>query len=386
MVAGANADPRTVEDLGHVMGVDARQVERHDAASEFRGRAVQLDSGDLARQNLQRVCRQLSFVGADGLHAQAHQIFRGRTHPDLSRDVGRAGFELVGDLVPCRTAQVHLADHVAAGHERRHRLEQTAAGPERSGAGWAEHLVAGEDVEVGSQLLHVDRHMRHGLRAVDEDQRAGGMGHLDHLADRVDRSEHVRDVGEGDELGPQVEEDFVDLELQEPVVGDGDELQVAVLLLDHELPGDQVGVVLHLGQYDRVAPADVVAAPRVGHEVDRFGCVSDEDDFSRLWGVDQARAAGAGRLVGAGRPLREFVDATVDVRAVFAVVAVDGLDHGQGLETRRGRVQIDERLAEAIGRRQDRKVGPDAVWIEASRLGLILRLRGCEIGHSIVPP
>ena len=193
-------------------------------------------------------------------------------------------------------------------------------------------------------------------------------------------------MSEGDELGPQVEQDFVDLELQQPVVGDGDELQVAVLLLGHELPGHQVGVVLHFGQHDRVASADVVATPRIGHEVDRFGRVSDKDDLGRLWGVDQARSRGACRLVGAGRPLSELVDAAVDVRAVFAVVAVDGLDHGQGLEARRGRVEVNERLAEAVGRGQDREVGPDAVRIETGGLGLILRLCGCEVGHLIGPP
>ena len=46
----------------------------------------------------------------------------------------------------------------------------------------AEHLVPGEDVEVGAQLLDVDRQVRHRLGAVDQDQRAGRVGHLDHLA------------------------------------------------------------------------------------------------------------------------------------------------------------------------------------------------------------
>ena len=69
--------------------------------------------------------------------------------------------------------RLHGADHLAAAHEGRHRLEQLPARPERTGAGGPEHLVARERVEVGADRLHVDRHVRHGLGAVDEDERAG---------------------------------------------------------------------------------------------------------------------------------------------------------------------------------------------------------------------
>ena len=105
-----------------------------------------------------------------------------------------------------------LADHLAAGEERRHRLEQLAPGPERAGAHRGQHLVAAERVEVGAELLDVDRHVRHGLGAVDEDEGAGGVGHLDHLADRVDRPQRVRDVGERDELRAEPQEDLEDVE------------------------------------------------------------------------------------------------------------------------------------------------------------------------------
>ena len=140
------------------------------------------------------------------------------------------------------------------------------------------------------------------------------MGHLDHVANRVDRAQHVRSVGERDERGPKVQQDLVHLELQEPVVADRNELQVAVLFLDQELPGHQIGVVLHLGQDDRVAPADVAAAPRVRDEVDRLGRIADEDDLGRLRGVDELRGGGAGGLVGDRGPLGDLVDAAVDVR------------------------------------------------------------------------
>ena len=96
-------------------------------------------------------------------------------------------------------------------------------------------------------------------------------------------------MGERDELRLEPEEDLEHVEAQDAVVGDRDELEVAVLLLDEELPRNEVGVVLHLGQDDRVAPADVPAAPRVGDEVDRLGGVAGEDDLVAVGRVDEPR-------------------------------------------------------------------------------------------------
>ena len=48
-------------------------------------------------------------------------------------------------------------------------------------AGRREHLVAGEDEEVAVERLHVDRHVRDRLRAVDDGDGAVAMGDRDHL-------------------------------------------------------------------------------------------------------------------------------------------------------------------------------------------------------------
>ncbi len=63
-----------------------------------------------------------------------------------------------------------------------------------------ERLVAGPGVEVDAERAHVDRHLRDRLRAVDERHRAGCACPRRDLRDRVDRPQHVRDVGEGDQL------------------------------------------------------------------------------------------------------------------------------------------------------------------------------------------
>ena len=128
-------------------------------------------------------------------------------------------------------------------------------------------------------------------------------------------------------FGLEPQEDLEDVEAEDAVVGDRDELEVAVALLDEELPRDEVGVVLHLGQDDRVAAVDVLPAPRVGDEVDRLGRVAGEDDLVGVGGVDEPGDLRAGPLVLGRRLLADRVDPAVDVGVVLAVVGVDRVDH-----------------------------------------------------------
>ena len=179
--------------------------------------------------------------------------------------------------------------------------------------------------------------------------------------------ERVRDVGERDELRLEAEQDLEDVLAQDAVVGDRDELEVAVLLLGEDLPRDEVRVVLHLGEHDRVAAADVVAAPRVRDEVDRLGRVAGEDDLVAVGGVDEPGHRGARRLVGRRRALADLVDPAVDVRGVLVVVAVERVDDRLRLLARRRGVEEDERLAVGLGL-EDREVAPDDLRIELAVL------------------
>ena len=86
-----------------------------------------------------------------------------------------------GHLVPLGAVHRDPDDHVAPGQERRHGLQQLAAAPQGADAGRAEHLVAADGQEVAADGLDVDGHVRRGLRGVDQDQGAGGVGPLGDL-------------------------------------------------------------------------------------------------------------------------------------------------------------------------------------------------------------
>ena len=121
-----------------------------------------------------------------------------------------------------------------------------------------ERLVAGPDVEVRADRIDVDGHVRDGLRAVDQRDGAGGADARGHLRDGDDRAEHVGDVRERHE--PDVAPRELCVELLQRQFAALVDLQVAqrrAALAAQHLPGDDVGVVLELGDEDRVVRADV---------------------------------------------------------------------------------------------------------------------------------
>ena len=388
---GSHGNAGSIQHLGHVMRVDTRDVERDDPASESGiERPVQVHVRVLRHQLDQGVADELALVLADAAHAERGQVVRRYPEADLGRDVRSARLELPRDLVELGPPQVDLADHLAAGQEGRHRFKERATRPERARTRWAEHLVPGEDVEIGIDRLDIHRHVGHGLGAVNEHQRPGLVSHPGHLGDRIDRPERVRNVRERDELRLELEEDLEDIEAEQAIVGDRDELEIRVLLLDQELPRDEVSVMLHLGQDDDIATGDVLAAPRIRHEVDRLGRVAGEHDLVPIRGVDEPRDARSGRFICRGGALADLVDAAMDVGVVLAVVGVHRIDHGLRLLARGRRVEVDQRLPVRGRRAENREVVAnqlrDQAPIADPRVGCGSGLgTGGGSGHGIWP-
>ena len=141
--------------------------------------------------------------------------------------------------------------------------------------------------------------------------------------------------------------------------------------------------MLHLGQDDGVAAADVPPAPRVGDEVDRLGRVAGEDDLVAVGRVDEPGDLGPRPLVCGRRLLADRVDAAMDVGVVLAVVVVDGIDDDARLLARRRRVEVDQRVpvdlaARGSGSRRGSRTGRAVPrrGSEVSVIGVGARLAG----------
>ena len=206
--------------------------------------------------------------------------------------------------------------------------------------GGPQRLVAGPGVEVGADVVHPHGHLRHGLGGVDQRHGAGGASAVHDLLDRVDRAEHVRHVRDRHELDPALGEHRVEL-VERELAGlvDAQVAQLGPGLLAEELPGDDVRVVLHVGDEHLVALAHVLPAPRVGDQVDRLGHVAGEDRGGGL-PTDERGDPLARPLEQVGGLAGKRIDAAVDVRVRVAVVGVDRSDHLARLLRRGRRVEI----------------------------------------------
>ena len=256
-----------------------------------------------------------------------------------------------------------------AEEERLHLLQQLRAAPERADPARAAHLVARDREEVAVERLHVDVHVRRRLCGVAHEDRALPVRPARQRADVVDRPQCVRDEVRRHHLdrvvaGDRIQSREVDL----AVVVEREHEELGALPVRDVLPWDEVGVVLELGDDDRVAGAEVVPAPRIGDEVECLGRVADEDDLPRLRGVQERAHLLAGSLEAGGRPLAEDVHGAVHVRVGRLVEGGHRIDHLARLLGAVRRIQVGEGLA-VDQLLEDGEIGPQGTGVELLAVG-----------------
>ena len=185
------------------------------------------------------------------------------------------------------------------------------------------------------------------------------MRELHHILDRHDGAERVRHLRDRDQLGAIGQQllELVDQEIA--FVVDRRPFDDGAVTLPEEMPGHDVGMVLHDREHDLVAGLDVRLAPGRRHEVDRLGGVAGEDDLFGAPGVEKLRHLCAAAFIGFGRRIGEVMQPAMHV-GVFGLVGFGhAVEHGSRLLRRGGVVEIDQLLAIDL-QRQRRKILPDA--------------------------
>ena len=143
-----------------------------------------------------------------------------------------------------------------------------------------------------------------------------------------------------------------------------------------ELPRHDVRVVLHRRDQHLVAGREVGLPPAVRHQVDPLGGIAGEDDLVRMGGAEERRRLGARRLERRGGPLRQHVDAAMDVGVGALVVAGNRVEDDPRLLGGRRVVEVDERMS--VRRlAQDRELGAQLRHVHRDRRGA-----GQSRGHA----
>ena len=104
-------------------------------------------------------------------------------------------------------------------------------------------------------------------------------------------------------------------------------------------------MVLERGDQDLVPGLQVRSSVRARDKVDRLGGSADKDDLAFARGIDELLHGGSGMLIRPGGALAEFVNPSMNVRAIKSIKTIHGVDDGLRLLRRCRVVQIDQRLA-----------------------------------------
>src|SRR5581483_5549392 len=101
VVAGADRDPLVVEELRHVVRVDALDVEHDDPGPPIRRGAVERDAGNVGKR-LESVGREPMLVRLDRLEPDRIEVVDRRSEADGLGDWRGPGLELRRKLAPRR--------------------------------------------------------------------------------------------------------------------------------------------------------------------------------------------------------------------------------------------------------------------------------------------
>ena len=166
------------------------------------------------------------LVAVDDLAADRLDIIERRAKPDGIGDIAGAGFEAARRRLIDRLLERHIGDHVSAALPGRHMRQHIRLAVDDADARRPEDLVAGKDEEIAIDALHVDRHVRDRLRAIDQHASAVAMRDRRHLLDRHDRAERVGDLRDRDDARARPEQPLIFFEDHLPGIVDRRDAQL----------------------------------------------------------------------------------------------------------------------------------------------------------------
>jgi hypothetical protein len=123
-----------------------------------------------------------------------------------------------------------------------------------------------------------------------------------------------------------------------------------------DLPRNQIGMMLHLGDQNRIAGPEMRATPGARYEIDPFGRSASKNDRIRRSGSQVCGNRGPRFFVEFRGSSAQLVNSAVNIGMVLPIVPANFIDHAIRVLSRRGVVQIDQTMAVYL-LIQNRKVG-----------------------------
>ena len=247
------------------MGVDAIHRKGDDAAVLLRiFRAQHMNAGDILN-TLHSPPGQIDLLPVHILKAHAVHIVNGGMKPHSTGGIDRTGLKLVRQLRVDRALPGDGFDHLAAGKEGRHLLQQRLPAVQHTDSHGAVDLMAGKGQEVRSQRLHIHGNMGRALGTVHHHDRAAPMSQLRDLPDGVHPAQNIGDLRAGHDFCFRCDESLHLIKVQRTVHFAFHEFQRRAGLAAYHLPWQQIAVVLHNGHQNLIPGLHMGQSVAVGH-------------------------------------------------------------------------------------------------------------------------
>ena len=179
------------------------------------------------------------------------------------------------------------------------------------------------------------------------------------ISRRIDGAEDVGEGGDRHHFRPWGEEPLVRLHIELSLIANRDHAELGAL----ELPGDDIGVVLHRGDDHLVTRLHKCPAVGVRHGIDAVGGAAGEDHLGSLPGMDKSGCGLPRRLVRLRRHPAEVVDAAVDIRIGVEVVLRKSIDDALRTLCRGSVVEVGQRYLLIYGVSECGEVLPQSLYI-----------------------
>ena len=365
VVARTDGYAELVEQRAEVGMMDVANIEGDDGIGRH-ALSVAVDVHVIDGAELrQGVVGETLLVLLDVLHAEGGHIIEGFGQAMGSDVVGGAGLKLEGWALKGGALKAHVLYHLATTLIGRQPIEPLLLAIEYTYACGGIDLVAAEGEEIAVERLYIDGQMGYALGAIDHDGHTVAMGYADDVGHRIDRTEHIAHVHHTDELGARGEELLIFVQKQLARVAHRDDAQPDVLASLLQLPGHDVGVVLHGAHDDLVAILHTALDKGGGNEIETLGGAASEDNLARRAGVDKPADGLTSRLMEVGGLLGEPVYATVHIGIDIEILLAHGVEHAERLLGSSAIVEIDQRTTVDLAA-EDGEVFPYLIDIEHS--------------------
>jgi len=288
-------------------------------------------------------CKLFFVCGDTGYSCALHETY-GLAQSKHVADRGSSRLEFERQLVVGGSFEGDILNHLSASLVRWHLLQQLFAAVHDTDTHGTVQFVARETVEVAAKGLHVHRHVGDGLRSVDEDGYIVVVGYAHYFGDWIDGAECVADMVYGNDACAVADEGAQRVKVEHPFVAEGYDAQARAVTLACQLPGDNVAVVFHGGDYHFVAVVEKALREAACHKVDALSGSPGEDNLVVMPGVYESLNLASCLLVEVGGLRREVMCAAVYVAVEGVIVIDESVDNTTRFLSRRGIVEVHERF------------------------------------------